>query len=112
MQDMLKLNRIRLRLVDKIGHEPTLERWAQAVGTDEKALQRRLRVGHYSREYLMRSRMGIVRLVAKQYRDLGLSGEEASSGWPQSVLWYTDLSYLIYTYLQFHTIILGVSGTD
>ncbi|GLJ29525.1 hypothetical protein SUGI_0581960 [Cryptomeria japonica] len=72
IQDLLKLHRIRLRLVGKTGHQPTLDRWAQAVGTDKKTLKRRLLVGEYCKEKLYRSNLGLVGYVAKKYMGLGI----------------------------------------
>ncbi|KAH9300219.1 hypothetical protein KI387_011802, partial [Taxus chinensis] len=76
IQDLLKLERIREKLAEKIGQEPTLKKWAQAVGTDHKTLCSRLLVGKYCKKKIFKSNLGLVKYVANRYNGLGLSSED------------------------------------
>ncbi|XP_059072724.1 uncharacterized protein LOC131051246 isoform X2 [Cryptomeria japonica] len=76
VQDLMKLEKIRESYKEKNGREPTLSQWAKAAGIELKAFERRLQVGRYSKQKMVRSNLRLVISVAKKYRNRGVSLED------------------------------------
>lgn len=72
----MKLEKIRESYKEKNGREPTLSQWAKAAGIELKAFERRLQVGRYSKQKMVRSNLRLVISVAKKYRNRGVSLED------------------------------------
>eukprot|EP01018_Ginkgo_biloba_P007758 Gb_37605 [translate_table: standard] len=71
--DLLKLEKVKIRLQTLSGREPTICEWAEAVGTDQKYLKLRLRSGWQCREKMIKCNLRLVVYVAKNYQGLGMS---------------------------------------
>ncbi|KAF5471852.1 hypothetical protein F2P56_008618 [Juglans regia] len=89
VQDLLKLEEVKIRLQSHFGREPTLVEWAEGVGLSYRALKSRLYSGNSSREKLIYANLRMVVHVAKLYPGRGLSFQdllqEGSMGLMKSV---------------------------
>nr|AKC88770.1 sigma factor [Francoa sonchifolia] len=89
IQDMMKLEEVKSRLLSQFGHEPTLIEWAEAAGISCRVLQSQLRTANKSREKLINANLRMVVHIAKQYLGKGLSFpdllQEGSMGLMKSV---------------------------
>uniref|UniRef100_A0A5B6YWT1 RNA polymerase sigma factor n=1 Tax=Davidia involucrata TaxID=16924 RepID=A0A5B6YWT1_DAVIN len=89
IQDLMKLEEVRITLQSQFGREPTLVEWAEATGLSCQALQSQLRCGNSSREKLIFANFRMVVHIAKQYQWCGLNLQdllqEGSMGLMRSV---------------------------
>lgn len=76
VQDLMKLEKIRESYKEKNEREPTLSQWAKAAGIELKAFERRLQVGRYSKQKMVRSNLRLVISVARKYQNRGVSLED------------------------------------
>ncbi|XP_051130272.1 RNA polymerase sigma factor sigF, chloroplastic [Andrographis paniculata] len=89
IQDLKKLQEVRMQLQSQFSREPTLLEWSAAVGLSCQALQSELRSGNRSREKLIYANFRLVVHIAKQYQGRGLNlqdlMQEGSMGLMRSV---------------------------
>uniref|UniRef100_A0A2P2LAL2 Uncharacterized protein n=1 Tax=Rhizophora mucronata TaxID=61149 RepID=A0A2P2LAL2_RHIMU len=71
-----ELEKIRSTLEDETGQVANLGCWAAAAGLDKKGLQQRLCFGWYCRDELLSSTRSLVLYLARNYRGLGIAGED------------------------------------
>ncbi|CAL5334736.1 unnamed protein product [Camellia sinensis] len=89
IQDLMRLEEVKSRLLSQFDREPTLIEWAAAVGLSCQRLKMRLHCGHSSRERLIYANFRMVVHIAKQYQGRGLNLQdllqEGSRGLMRSV---------------------------
>ncbi|KAK7245110.1 hypothetical protein RIF29_39944 [Crotalaria pallida] len=89
LQDLSRLEEVKMTLQSQFGREPTLAEWAEGVGVSCQALQTRLHCGNRSRERLITANLRMVVHIAKNYQGRGLSFQdllqEGSMGLMKSV---------------------------
>ncbi|XP_031103997.1 RNA polymerase sigma factor sigF, chloroplastic isoform X2 [Ipomoea triloba] len=76
IQDLVKLEEVKVRFQREFAREPTLVEWAKAVGLSQLALQSKLHFGNSSREKLINANLRMVVHIAKQYQGRGLSFQD------------------------------------
>ncbi|CAN6456911.1 unnamed protein product [Victoria cruziana] len=76
VQEISKLENVRINLEEKLGHKVSLSGWAEAVGVDEKTLKDRLYFGWQCRDRLLRSTRSLVIYLAKGYQGRGISFDD------------------------------------
>ncbi|XP_042945525.1 RNA polymerase sigma factor sigF, chloroplastic isoform X2 [Carya illinoinensis] len=76
VQDLMKLEEVKIRLQSHFGREPTLVEWAEGVGISYRALKSKLYSGNSSREKLIYANLRMVVHVAKLYPGRGLSFQD------------------------------------
>ncbi|WOL19009.1 RNA polymerase sigma factor sigB-like [Canna indica] len=72
IQDLLKLERLKLLLAERNGCQPTFAQWAAAAGTDQKALRKRLNYGTHCKDKMITSNIRLVISIAKNYQGIGM----------------------------------------
>nr|AFK38759.1 unknown [Lotus japonicus] len=89
IQNLFRLEEVKIRLQSQFGREPTMAEWADGVGLSCYALQTQLRSGTRSKEKLIHANLRMVVHVAKNYLGRGLSFQdllqEGSMGLMKSV---------------------------
>ncbi|KAK7396579.1 hypothetical protein VNO78_17684 [Psophocarpus tetragonolobus] len=89
IQDLSRLEEVKIRLQSQLTREPTLAEWADVVGLSCSALQRQLHCGNRSKEKLFHANLRMVVHIAKHYRGRGLSlqdlFQEGSTGLMKSI---------------------------
>ncbi|KAE9590916.1 putative RNA polymerase sigma-70 like domain, RNA polymerase sigma factor, SigB/C/D/F, plastid [Lupinus albus] len=89
LQDLSRLEEVKMKLQSQFGRQPTLAEWAESVGLSCQALQTRLDCGYRSREKLITANLRMVVHIAKNYLGRGLSLQdllqEGSMGLMKSV---------------------------
>ncbi|XP_061345773.1 RNA polymerase sigma factor sigF, chloroplastic-like isoform X2 [Gastrolobium bilobum] len=89
LQDLLRLEEVKISLQSQFGREPTLAEWADGVGLSCHALQTQLHFGNRSKEKLINANLRMVVHIAKYYQGRGLSLQdllqEGSMGLMKSV---------------------------
>ncbi|CAL0309889.1 unnamed protein product [Lupinus luteus] len=89
LQDLSRLEEVKMKLQSQFGRQPTLAEWAECVGLSCQALQTRLDCGNRSREKLITANLRMVVHIAKTYLGRGLSLQdllqEGSMGLMKSV---------------------------
>ncbi|XP_027349581.1 RNA polymerase sigma factor sigF, chloroplastic-like isoform X2 [Abrus precatorius] len=73
LQDLSRLEKVKIRLQSQLGREPTLVEWADVVGLSCYALQMQLHRGSRSKEKLVHANLRMVVHIAKHYQGHGLS---------------------------------------
>ncbi|XP_061345786.1 RNA polymerase sigma factor sigF, chloroplastic-like isoform X2 [Gastrolobium bilobum] len=73
LQDLLRLEEVKIKLQSQFGREPTLAEWADGVGLSCHALQTQLHCGNRSKEKLIHANLRMVFHIAKHYQGRGLS---------------------------------------
>lgn len=76
VQDFIKLDKVRESCKEKNGREPSLSEWAKAAGIELKDFERRLQVGRYSKQKMVRSNLRLVISIARRYQIRGVSMED------------------------------------
>ncbi|KAF3780391.1 RNA polymerase sigma factor [Nymphaea thermarum] len=76
VQEISKLENVRINLEEKLGHRVSLSGWAEAVGVDEKTLKDRLYFGWQCRDKLLKSTRSLVIYLAKGYQGRGISFDD------------------------------------
>ncbi|KAK9683837.1 hypothetical protein RND81_10G167900 [Saponaria officinalis] len=71
-----KLEKVKVALEKDYGRGVSLSCWAEAVGIDEKTLQRDLQFGWYCRDELLKSGRPLVLFLARNYQGLGIAHED------------------------------------
>lgn len=71
-QDLLKLEAIQKELAHYNGGEPTFSQWAEAAGTDENTLRKRLTYGIYCKNTMVRSNVRLVISIAREFEGPGM----------------------------------------
>ncbi|XP_057826286.2 RNA polymerase sigma factor sigB isoform X3 [Cryptomeria japonica] len=72
-QILLKLEKVKGRLQERLGREPTLVEWAAAVGIDQISLDSRLKEGWRSKNIMMKCNIRLVVSIAKHYKGFGFT---------------------------------------
>ncbi|KAK7337084.1 hypothetical protein VNO77_17643 [Canavalia gladiata] len=73
LQDLSRLEEVKIRLQSQFKREPTLAEWADVVGLSCYALQTQLHCGNRSKEKLFHANSRMVVHIAKHYQGRGLS---------------------------------------
>ncbi|KAG5083836.1 hypothetical protein AAZX31_19G168700 [Glycine max] len=89
LQDLSRLEEVKIRLQTQLRREPTLAEWADAVGHSCYALQTQLHCANRSKEKLFHANLRMVVHIAKHYQGRGLSlqdlFQEGSTGLMKSI---------------------------
>ncbi|KAJ8573500.1 hypothetical protein K7X08_010011 [Anisodus acutangulus] len=73
IQDLLKLERLEVELVERCGGQPTFSQWAAAAGVDQKTLRKRLNYGIICKDKMIKSNVRLVISIAKNYQGVGMN---------------------------------------
>ncbi|KAM3101515.1 RNA polymerase sigma factor RpoD [Phormidesmis sp. 146-12] len=76
ISDLLQLERVRIRLAEKLNREPSDSEWAYGVSMALPAFRHRLHLGRRAKEKLVQSNLRLVVSVAKRYMNRGLSFQD------------------------------------
>ncbi|XP_068473335.1 RNA polymerase sigma factor sigF, chloroplastic-like isoform X3 [Phaseolus vulgaris] len=89
LQDLSRLEEVKIRLQSQIRREPTLAEWADVLGLSCCALQTQLHCANRSKEKLFHANMRMVVHIAKYYQGRGLNLQdllqEGSTGLLKSI---------------------------
>lgn len=72
IQDLLKLEAIQKELAHYNGGEPTFSQWAEAAGTDENTLRKRLNYGISCKNTMVKSNVRLVISIAREFEGPGM----------------------------------------
>ncbi|CAA9368980.1 Cyanobacteria-specific RpoD-like sigma factor, type-2 @ Group 2 RNA polymerase sigma factor [uncultured Leptolyngbya sp.] len=72
VQQMMRLYETKAALAQKLGREPTLERWAQATHLSLNELDATLMQGHRAKRKMIEANLRLVVSVAKKYQKRGM----------------------------------------
>ncbi|XP_042402220.1 RNA polymerase sigma factor sigC-like isoform X2 [Zingiber officinale] len=106
VKEMANLEKLCKNLEEDMGKPPSLTRWAEAAGLDQKTLRSRLQFGWYCRDKLIRSTRSLVIFVAKNYRGMGIAFDDLIQAGYVGVLNGTERydiekGYRFSTYVQY-----------
>uniref|UniRef100_A0ACD5XJ19 Uncharacterized protein n=1 Tax=Avena sativa TaxID=4498 RepID=A0ACD5XJ19_AVESA len=71
IQDFLKLEAVQKEVAHYNGGEPTFSQWAEAAGTDENTLRKRLSYGIQCKNMMVKSNVRLVISIAKEFEGPG-----------------------------------------
>jgi len=67
VQHLLKVNTIRVNLTHNLGHPPSFEEWAEAVGVETGSLQQIITAGERAKRRMIEANLRLVVSIAKKY---------------------------------------------
>ncbi|KAG0486095.1 hypothetical protein HPP92_008190 [Vanilla planifolia] len=73
IQELLKLERKKEELAERIGRQPTTAQWATFAGLNTKTLMQRLNYGIDCRDKMIKSNIRLVISIAKKFHGAGMS---------------------------------------
>ncbi|KAG0484271.1 hypothetical protein HPP92_008350 [Vanilla planifolia] len=73
IQELLKLERKKEELAERIGRQPTTAQWATFAGLNTKTLMQRLNYGIDCRDKMIKSNIRLVISIAKKFNGAGMS---------------------------------------
>ncbi len=74
--ELLEFERVRDRILEDSGKEPTLKEWAAAVDLTYPDFRRRLFIGRRAKDKMVQSNLRLVVSIAKKYMNRGLSFQD------------------------------------
>lgn len=86
VKEIADLEKTRLKLEGEIGQSASYARWAKAAGIDQKTLQKRLQLGWYCRDRLIKSTRSLVVYLARNYRGMGIAFDDLLQAGSMGVL--------------------------
>jgi hypothetical protein len=102
-QDLLKLEAIQKELAHYNGGEPTFSQWAEAAGTDENTLRKRLNYGISCKNTMVKSNVRLVISIAREFEGPGMEFSDLIQVFclPFSTVKYSPSMIMLMTHISF-----------
>ncbi|KAL9682092.1 hypothetical protein QQ045_013885 [Rhodiola kirilowii] len=73
VQELLKLDRLRVELAEHSGIQPSFRQWAAAAGVDQRTMRSRVNYGILCKDKMVKSNIRLVISIAKNYQGAGVN---------------------------------------
>ncbi|CAM8941833.1 unnamed protein product [Rhodiola kirilowii] len=73
VQELLKLERLRVELAEHSGIQPSFRQWAAAAGVDQRTMRSRVNYGILCKDKMVKSNIRLVISIAKNYQGAGVN---------------------------------------